>query len=295
VLQPIESGGFRDWKRIIHNNRKNGVVPVNTPVADGISKAFDQLALNFPEVRVTNHWKKEVTGAILDITYATQECITPQKEREAFEIMGSHREIRPDENPATTSSVEFFRMMAKCYSDIPKHLLDAMYEQRDVFADILRRDGRFRMEQFIQHQFPQSTTTKDKTDAGEGRGWATIISNSEILASHERKRLESTPEFKEARRIEAQQAKQQQRDIDNARKVIDKRRKEEERKQEREKAVLEFKQLPKVVQDEIKQQKREGAALKKSRKLSQDDREYEEARRLIGDEGSQGNNYGTVI
>jgi hypothetical protein len=281
-------GGFRAVKATVRKNRLDGNVPVNEVVQEGLESAFEGLKLKYPHVKVSKVHQTNIIQAALDMLHAGQEVMSPQKMRESFVIFGAHRPLRTGEDPALTSSVEFFRWMAECYANIPQSVLEAMYSKRDIFADILRRNAKFTTADFDFHDIPKSVYSKDLTDAAWGRGWAFVMSHPVVIADMARKRHEASEEFRTTQRIATEQTRAEAAEVASAEKLVEAQRKKEAAALAKKTAVAALRALPKEEQERIKSVQR----LAKAQKRVEKENVLKNAKRKLGINDSESEDSG---
>ena len=233
-------------------------------------------------VTITRAHRTNMVRASLDMLHAGQEVSSPQKMRDSFEVFGGHREVRAGEDPATTSSVEFYRFMAQCYADIPRSILDHMFSKRDIMANILRTNAKFSMTDFDNNGIPKSVHSKDLTNAAWGRGWAFVMSHPRVMADMALKRLQASEEYRNEQRVIADRTRAEAAAVAAAQKTVDAQKKKEESALAKRTAADAFKQLSQDEQDRIKADIRD----KKKQKRDNKEKKLKDAKRKLGQDVS---------
>jgi hypothetical protein len=97
----------------------------------------------------------------LIITYAYQKKHNTVQARRAFLCSGQHQE--PD--AITGSTINFEKMMAQCYTDIPADQLSLMKEKAEFFVEnYIKVQGRVPHDVLVQHGIKAGITTINRDD-----------------------------------------------------------------------------------------------------------------------------------
>lgn len=185
------SSEFRDAHREIKTITKNSVDVSNDLLEKNIRGGFAALKTAFPDLSIGAGFIDNIVRGCLTTVHALCKVRTPVVIRRAFTICGQH--CPPDANGYT---VDFEKMMAQCYSDVPRQQLDLM---KRIAAELVREhvmlEGRVPFDKLVEHGIHVCATTLNRDDLALARHSSEIITHDATMERFTEWKRTHAPEF----------------------------------------------------------------------------------------------------
>lgn len=185
------SSEFRDAHREIKTITKNSVDVSNDLLEKNIRGGFAALKTAFPDLSIGAGFVDNIVRGILTVLQALGKVRTPGVIRRSFTICGQH--CPPDANGYT---VDFEKMMAQCYSDVPRQQLDLMkLIAAELVSEYVMVQGRVPFDKLVEHGIHVCATTLNRDNLALVRHSSEIITHDTTMERFAEWKRTHAPEF----------------------------------------------------------------------------------------------------
>lgn len=167
---------FKETKRLVRLARQHGYDVSDDTLRVNLKDYFDEFAVEFPEVKLTQDYKENMMEGIEVLKYAYGKVSNKGMFADGFIKTGQH--IKPGSDGITVSFIK--TMMSQCYSKISTNGMRIMQESTERLSQFILARGTLSWKELNDAGIPQSDTSINRENLNHVRHWSEIVTHEEM-------------------------------------------------------------------------------------------------------------------
>ena len=160
-----------------------------------IRQAFANFTAIYSEVELGSTLQECYTTGPLVLVYCVDKVMTRAMVINGFTCCG--QDCAPDPDGCT---VDYYKMMHQCYTDISKEQLNIMQEMIPGLSEMFKLRGTVTYQEMIDRGILPCATSINRDDLSHIRHWSEIVNHEVVVARYEEERRRNDPAERARRR-----------------------------------------------------------------------------------------------